>query len=1466
MKLTEKLLTELQRRLKVGNRRGVHLNGIPSNSSYKFDLNRFSHIDNNLPNEFIKSLLSNSNLKFKISWKDNIEELNSLFETDQSQLMRISKSFENLINQTEAIESEKGINTFGFGFPLLVRRDNDKKLTVAPIVIWQLKIKRTKEFNTWEIIRTEEDPVYVNEVLINHLQSELKNVEISNISAEILDDGLLNKKELSIICRNILKKIYGNDSDDLLQFIEKNISNVKSIPDSKSFEKLTSEKSFHPIHYGGLFSIFEIQKQNIINEYSDLMELEGCEIELSDLEDNSFQPISSVQTDPSQQSVLHSLEASRNLLIQGPPGTGKSQTLTAILVNALENHKKTIVVCEKITALEVLEKALKKRGLEKHFVIIRDASKDRRNVVDSVRLRIDGSGYRRYRYTFNKEPLDNLLQKTKKLVDSINGKHKKLDKKIFGQKSWTEIVGNLLFELRGNENINEINIDKTSFEYSTKELNRIIEILNDGEKNYKEFRPFESKSFLNPEIIEGENLFLVEQKIKDSFIGYETLLTEIKKLESDYRTEYFNIRHSEFIKQTNRIVEISNSIKSILEKNKNNIDFFNEIKTEGLIYLFSSYFNKNNKQTLEDQRITKSLLQELLLQHGKSNDIDNIKIETTNNFIKSNLVLLEVSEKIINSAKLNFKVKINDELEDINFLTFETDKYQSEILSKLKNYTVILLDKINFDELISFKLELIDLEEFIIDLEELLSIKEDYFNNEIDIFSIEFKWFQYLNSLSENEKLLINELKVYENWKKVFLTNYLTSLLKINGSVDLPIDETELHELKDSLNTIEREQLKYIREYWYSRQIDATRKFELNNENLSVENLYIKKSGTKHKSLSLRKIVQYDKDLFTDFFPIILTSPDVASNLFKGMNGYFDIVMFDEASQLRIEDNIPALLKGKQIIIAGDEHQMPPSNYFAKIFEGMSDDESESDDTTLRPIIYVEDNYLYCESLLDLGAELNFNKQYLDFHYRSRHPYLIDFSNYAFYNQRLKPLPNNFEYIPIKYIQVDGTYSESTNETEAEMILSIIDKNINRLPSGKYPTVGIATFNIHQRNLIKGKILERQKFSKFKDFNDKIEELESDGMFIKNLENIQGDERDVIIISTTYGINKEGKFNQRFGSINQSKGYKLLNVIITRAKFKVYLCTSIPEQIFLNYKEYLIVEGSNNKRGVFFAYLAYCKAVSENNPELRNAILLNLSDNSNSTKDFNAFLGGDLESPFEEEVYQSLVDNLGSENLIPQFQFAGFRIDIVYDPKIIGVPKIAIECDGAKYHSSDEAYLYDLHRQKILESNGFVFHRIWSTNWWRNPSRETSKLINFIKNIESEIVVEIEDHSRIASAFTDNIEKIENSVLHSSFIDSDNDLETLKTIEIDIEIEIPKEIDFEVVKLGSKVKIIYLNNEKEINVHLVDNEGNRNEIINGFQKIYFKSPLAFSLIGHKIGDIVKIGDLDNYVEIIDVKN
>ena len=1602
MEITEKLLIELQNRLKVGSRRGVHLNAIPARSRYKFDLTRLSHIDENLPQNFINALLSELPLKFKISWKDNVPDLNSLFEEDQAQLVRITKSFENLINQTDAIESEKGINTFGFGFPILVRRDqSDNKLTVAPILIWSLRIKRTKDFNTWEILRNEEDPIYINEVLINHLQNDSK-IEINQVSSEHLDDGLIDRNELLDICVEIIDSINSTTPNDLRETFEKKLNDLKPISDKKHYDKLplTSNNSF--IDFGGLFSIFEVQKQNIINDYGNLLELKGAEIDLEEMEEHSFQPISSVETDPSQQGILHSLNSSRNILIQGPPGTGKSQSLTAILVNALENHKKTIVVCEKRTALEVLYNALNEKGLNYQTILIKDIVKDRRKAVESVRDRVDNSAYRRYRYTHSKETLDNIIDKSKSLIDAINKQHQKLDEKLIGNKNWTNIVGSLLSELKDNSEDYNLELSKDTFSYESSELNTLLELVRKGQELFNEYKPYKELSFLDASKLVGDNPFLIEQQINEDFKQYEEAYSKIEEKAETYHEEYFDIRKNEIADEIEYCGELANNYNSSLDlvptilkkikdnykevrtteyqnelkKIKNKVDevdsIFKEYSSNNLFldnetinsfsFKLKSFFSKGLKKLKNDRNtVSKRLLEiesilieckdlpkiefnsdikdnkktffglkESLIQTNQkfnnkiTNELSELQLDTfTTENIDSQLcldklknisssrtsefnslitsILSELNEiqsdlkskrnKVIEFIEtsndlpsLNFSNTLNsikndfdnyfefleqsnkgfidaikNEIKDIDVLKPQDEKYQTNTLKNLNIAYKNLTEKINNDSWSAIKIN--GKKEKIVcsKISELLKTKKEFFNNENDLFSIEFKWFQYYNSASKDEKEIIDRLKSRKDWRKTFLIYYLNSLLVNSANMDLPTNDNDHIELGKSLTELEKEQIKYIREYWFSKQIDATRSFDVNNPNIAVENLYNKRASRNHKRLSLREIVKLDIDLFTTFFPIILTTPDVASNLFKGQNKYFDIVMFDEASQLKLEDNLPALLKGKQIVIAGDEHQMPPSNYFSKIFDGTIEDEDEFEDEIDRIKSDASNSLLDCESLLDFASELGFDKRHLDFHYRSRHPYLIDYSNYAFYNQRLKPLPNDFDYIPIKYINVNGTYSDNSNDSEAETVLSIIENNISRLPNGEYPTVGVATFNINQRNLILGKINERRKFDRYREFNEKIVELEENGFFVKNLENIQGDERDVIILSTTYGINKDGKFAQRFGSINHQKGYKLLNVIVTRAKYKVYVCSSIPQEIFLNYKEHLITEGSNNRRGALYAYLAYAKAVSDQDNESRLTVLNALAENSSKKTSIDNF-NDELESPFEEEVYEALTEHFDESHIIPQLQFAGFRIDLVYDTKKLGLPKIAIECDGAEYHSSQEAYLHDRHRQKILERHGFVFHRIWSTNWWRNPKRETEKLVEFIKGIENSSPSIFEDKSKTSSAFTDNIIVVENEIANVSPELRKDVKETIDAVREKDQTELFKET----VELNNKVKVKYINIDKDLKVQLVEQTVNKSEKSNGVQKISIKSPLGAALKGKSVGDTVKIGNLDKYVRILEI--
>ena len=375
------------------------------------------------------------------------------------------------------------------------------------------------------------------------------------------------------------------------------------------------------------------------------------------------------------------------------------------------------------------------------------------------------------------------------------------------------------------------------------------------------------------------------------------------------------------------------------------------------------------------------------------------------------------------------------------------------------------------------------------------------------------------------------------------------------------------------------------------------------------------------------------------------------------------------------------------------------------------------------------------ESLLQYVENLNnTSKSYLDYHYRSEHPALIEFSNHAFYGGNLVPFPSKRDYIPIDFRSVNGQYNidgkDRTNPAEIEEIVKIIREELNLDDEGRHPSLGIATFNINQRNLIIEALNEVAE--KDETFSQKLQQLRESGLFVKNLENIQGDEKDIIIISTTYGIKPDGTFLENFARLNRIEGYKLLNVLITRAKKKLYICTSIPREKYLAYAE-LVQNENNNRKGILYAYLTYAEAVSKGDNQTADGVLKTLLNQSHEQPRAVSQNNGlsESESPFEEEVYDQLLSHFKDEEIEiePQYKIGGFRVDFLIKTKS---KDIILECDGKAYHQSEEAYAHDIYRQRELENLGYTVYRIWSTNWFNYRDREVLKLVKFIGSIQEE--------------------------------------------------------------------------------------------------------------------------------------
>ena len=369
-----------------------------------------------------------------------------------------------------------------------------------------------------------------------------------------------------------------------------------------------------------------------------------------------------------------------------------------------------------------------------------------------------------------------------------------------------------------------------------------------------------------------------------------------------------------------------------------------------------------------------------------------------------------------------------------------------------------------------------------------------------------------------------------------------------------------------------------------------------NNALNNKDYLYVISKEKKHDPI--RKVMELYGDFILSLFPCWLLSPENVSNLLPLEKNIFDVVIFDEASQVFIESTIPSIYRGKNIVVAGDSKQLRPSTAFMKRYLGADPEEAE-DNPALQAALEVD-------SLLDL-AVARYESANLTCHYRSRYSELIEFSNHAFYDGNLQIAPNiskNLKSRPIERHLVSGKWIDRRNETEAKKVVEIL-REISKTRENN-ESIGIITFNAEQQACINDEIdREMSKDRDFRSFMIKETRREDGGedtsIFIKNLENVQGDERDIIIFSIGYAENEDGRVYTSFGSLSAEGGENRLNVAITRAKSKVIVVTSIEP-------EALRVDSSKNLGPKLLKkYLMYARAVSQNNEEEKRAILSDIT-------------------------------------------------------------------------------------------------------------------------------------------------------------------------------------------------------------------------------------------------------------------
>ena len=443
----------------------------------------------------------------------------------------------------------------------------------------------------------------------------------------------------------------------------------------------------------------------------------------------------------------------------------------------------------------------------------------------------------------------------------------------------------------------------------------------------------------------------------------------------------------------------------------------------------------------------------------------------------------------------------------------------------------------------------------------------------------------------------------------------------------------------------------------------------------------------KARHMPIRKLVQAAGLAIQAIKPVFMMSPLSIANFLPPGSLQFDLVIFDEASQVRPVDALGALLRGKQLVVVGDSKQLPPSSFFDSLMKEVDDEENVTADMP---------------SILGMCDAQGAPQRMLRWHYRSRHESLITMSNHEFYENKLVifPSPGAAHQMGLVYHHLkDATYDRGktrTNQQEADAITAAVIAHAQQHPE---MSLGVVAFSTAQMQAIQQSLETARK---------KLPELESffkahphEPFFVKNLENVQGDERDVIFISIGYGRTPEGTVSLAFGPLNNEGGEKRLNVLITRAKQRCEVFTNLTsDDIDLNKTESEGVRSLKN-----FLYFAQHGSMHRSYAD-----------------------GLPVNIPFETLVAEQLT--AAGYNVKKQVGSKGFYIDLaITDPEHPGKYIMGIMCDGAAYHAARSAKDRDRLRQQVLENMGWNIYTVWSTDWFRHPVRELKRLIAAIEAV-----------------------------------------------------------------------------------------------------------------------------------------
>ncbi len=1207
-----------------------------------------------LSNEEI-SIYNEENDKLKSAYEEALAKIPARVAVEIEQLIKYSNNLNYLSREISAAEKESGKYELFVAYPFVEGKFADGTPLRAPLLLIPV-ILRFKN-NVWSMKVSDSD-ILINKVFL-YGYAKYNNINIESFDtdfSEFSDIGEDVKASLLDILKN-----NGIEFETVEDGALERFSDMRKEDFAKYENGQTVVKNYMVLGQFPLSNAIYTDYERMLEAHVDSELLRGLllnekkELAPSDFKYDEKNSFFYTGLDYSQEQAVNKLMSSRQLVIYGPPGTGKSYTISNIITDALCKNKKVLMVSKKKAALDVIYNKLS--DVNGKIALIHDANKDKKNFYAKLKASLD----------------DKALS-----FDLSKGiRHDELADLIEEKLSLLRVIENMLMSER-------------SFGLSLQEMyiksSAITDTTDDRYSYYKDFRQMLSAQ-------RGNSLLA---------LGYQSLKDALSQIAKDAELAANYIKYKKTLSDNDFASLMTNNLdlvekEAIRENGAKLISYLAERKAKlgvkpELFTLFARYYYENISTVNADTALDFA---------KEYNDFINGELvkEEELGFLDISGFIKKLSSKDIreeNKRKYEEELKkYEDEFKQIYAEITGASPLIEAFLSHLDEASRSLLAD-------RFCLKF-DISEEVADVINIISLDEGdkLAFNKISLMSEDVRAIlDICYELSENEDEFseivgyIEEFVILEHIRKIesdesFATFYL-NLKNYLTIVD------ELSDLMSAKNALTADILKTVWNDNFQVYIDSPNFKEF------------KRQAEKKRSLwPIRKYIEYFDDLVFTLFPCWLLSPETVSEILPLKASMFDLIIFDEASQIFVEDAIPSIYRGDMVAIAGDDKQLKPTSVFSTKFDYFDEDK-----TDMSNIAAFEE-----ESLLDL-AKVNYPSINLNYHYRSRYGELINFSNYAFYDGELNIAPD-ISYSqarktqPIEFIKVEGVWEDRKNFIEASAVVELVADILQNRK--KNETLGIITFNINQKDLIEdlleSKCRRDEEFARlYTAEKNRLKGNEDVSLFVKNIENVQGDERDIIIFSVAYAKNSEGRLSVNFGSLSQDGGENRLNVAISRSKRKVYVLASFEPD------ELKVADTLNAGPKLFKKYLQYAKAVSNNDEVLIKEILASVCD-----KDVR--LSGESDE-FVESLALALRER--GQKVVIDAGTSRSKVDLaVLNPESNNYV-LGIECDGKTYRDMPSIRERDIHRKRFLESRDWEIVRVWSKDWWTDKEAVLDEIEHFV--------------------------------------------------------------------------------------------------------------------------------------------